>query len=204
MADTTPKKSKKAAQKPEKVASQGVSEPSQTQEAAPPNKKTGRPSKYNPEIAQEICEQLSDGIPLRQICKQEGYPSYRAVYRWMVADEDLSSHIARAREVGYDLMAEECLEIADNLKMGKRTTFSSGAGEDEDSMTVVEEDMLGHRRFQVDTRLKLLAKWNPKKYGDKVQVGGDPENPLAVTADVALFDKILDGLEAKRQMKNAG
>jgi hypothetical protein len=26
------------------------------------------------------------------------------------------------------------------------------------------------RRLQVDTRLKLLAKWNPKKYGDRQQL----------------------------------
>lgn len=203
MADTTPKKSKKAAQKPEKVASQGVSEPSQTQEAAPPKKKTGRPSKYTPEIAKQICEQLSDGIPLREICKQEGFPAWQTVYDWMYRDEGLSRAIAHARDLGYDAIAEDCLMIADNMVMGEEVTESR---DDKGKVTISTKtvDLLGHRRFQVDTRLKLLAKFNPKKYGDKVQVGGDPENPLAVTADVALFDKILDGLEAKRQMKNAG
>ena len=203
MADTTPKKSKKAAQKPEKVASQGVSEPSQTQEAAPPKKKTGRPSKYTPEIAKQICEQLSDGIPLREICKQEGFPAWQTVYDWMYRDEGLSRAIAHARDLGYDAIAEDCLMIADNMLMGEEVTESR---DDKGKVTISTKtvDLLGHRRFQVDTRLKLLAKFNPKKYGDKVQVGGDPENPLAVTADVALFDKILDGLEAKRQMKNAG
>lgn len=203
MADTTPKKSKKTAQKPEKVASQGVSEPSQTQEAAPPKKKTGRPSKYTPEIAKQICEQLSDGIPLREICKQEGFPAWQTVYDWMYRDEGLSRAIAHARDLGYDAIAEDCLMIADNMVMGEEVTESR---DDKGKVTISTKtvDLLGHRRFQVDTRLKLLAKFNPKKYGDKVQVGGDPENPLAVTADVALFDKILDGLEAKRQMKNAG
>ena len=203
MADTTPKKSKKAAQKPEKVASQGISEPSQTQEAAPPKKKTGRPSKYTPEIAKQICEQLSDGIPLREICKQEGFPAWQTVYDWMYRDEGLSRAIAHARDLGYDAIAEDCLMIADNMLMGEEVTESR---DDKGKVTISTKtvDLLGHRRFQVYTRLKLLAKFNPKKYGDKVQVGGDPENPLAVTADVALFDKILDGLEAKRQMKNAG
>ena len=70
-------------------------------------------------------------------------------------------------------------------------------------MTVVEEDMLGHRKLQIETRLKLLAKWNPQKYGDKVQVGGDAENPLTVTADVSLFDALLSNIEAKRQVSNA-
>ena len=197
MADTHPTPRKKAAQKPEKVASQADSGQSPQNEAAPPKKKTGRPSKYDPEIAQSICDQLSEGIPLREICRQEGYPSYRAVYRWMVADEDLASHIARAREIGYDLMAEECLAIADNPKWGQKQVMT-----DEGTSTTVE-DMLGHRKLQIETRLKLLAKWNPKKYGDRVQVAGDAESPLQITADVNLFDAILGNIEAKRQVNNA-
>ena len=60
--------------------------------------------------------------------------------------------------------------------------------------------MLGHRKLQIETRLKLLAKWNPKKYGDRVTMAGDAENPLAVKADVSIFDAMLKNLEAKRQL----
>lgn len=129
-------------------------------------KKTGRPSKYTPEIAIHICRQLSDGIPLREICRQEGMPAWQTIYDWMYRDDDLSRAIARAREIGYDALAEECLEIADNLHIGTKKVYSSGAEDDEDSMTVTEEDMLGHRKLRIETRLKLLAKFNPKKYGE--------------------------------------
>jgi hypothetical protein len=128
--------------------------------------KTGRPSKYTEAIALSICEQLSEGIPLREICRQEGMPAWRTVYDWMWRNEALSTAIARARDIGYDKMAEECLYIADNLHIGKKKVFTSGADDDEDSVTVTEEDMLGHRRLQIETRLKLLAKFNPKRYGD--------------------------------------
>jgi hypothetical protein len=84
----------------------------------------------------------------------------------MWRNEQLSTAIARARDIGYDKMAEECLYIADNLHMGKKKVFTSGADDDEDSVTVTEEDMLGHRKLQIETRLKLLAKFNPKRYGD--------------------------------------
>lgn len=134
----------------------------QTKEIA----KTGRPSKYTEAIALSICEQLSEGIPLREICRQEGMPAWRTVYDWMWRNEALSTAIARARDIGYDKMAEECLYIADNLHMGKKKVFTSGADDDEDSVTVTEEDMLGHRKLQIETRLKLLAKFNPKRYGD--------------------------------------
>jgi hypothetical protein len=102
------------------------------------------------------------------------------MYDWLSQDPDLSLRVARAREAGYDALAEEALEIADTPKLGAKKVFSSGAGEDEDSMTVTEEDMLGHRKLQIETRLKLLACWNPSKYGNKVAVGGDPGNPLKV------------------------
>ena len=134
----------------------------QTKEIA----KTGRPSKYTEAIALSICEQLSEGIPLREICRQEGMPAWRTVYDWMWRNEALSTAIARARDIGYDKMAEECLYIADNIHIGKKKVFTSGADDDEDSVTVTEEDMLGHRKLQIETRLKLLAKFNPKRYGD--------------------------------------
>lgn len=173
-------------------------------------KKTGRPSSYNPETAQTICELLSDGVPLREICRMEGMPAWRTVYDWMYRDDalgeegvGLSAAIARAREIGYDAMAEECLIIADTPKIGIKKVFSSGSDEDEDSMTVTEEDMLGHRKLQIETRLKLLAKFNPKKYGDKVQVGGDPENPLEVKNEAMdILAAAVKNLELKRQTAN--
>jgi hypothetical protein len=148
-------------------------------------KKTGRPSKYTPEIAIHICNQLSEGIPLREICRQEGMPAWQTIYDWMYRDEALSGAIARAREIGYDKMAEECLWIADNLHIGQKKVYSSGAEEGEDSMTVTEEDMLGHRKLQIETRLKLLAKFNPKRYGDYKQ----PEEKIdPAVIDVSVRD----------------
>ena len=50
----------------------------------------------------------------------------------------------------------------------------------EKPIEVKKEDMLGHRKLQIETRLKLLAKWNPKKYGDKVTHSGDASAPIAL------------------------
>ena len=93
-------------------------------------------------------------------------------------------------------MAEECLELADTPKFGVKQV------ESEDGIIVTREDMLGHRKLQIETRLKLLAKWNPKKYGDRLTHAGDAENPVSVQADLAFFDAILKNMEAKRQLGN--
>ena len=168
----------------------------QTKEIA----KTGRPSKYTEAIALSICEQLSEGIPLREICRQEGMPAWRTVYDWMWRNEALSTAIARARDIGYDKMAEECLYIADNLHMGKKKVFTSGADDDEDSVTVTEEDMLGHRKLQIETRLKLLAKFNPKRYGEYRA----PEEKIDVTIiDVEVRHKMDQAIKSLEMLRVA-
>jgi hypothetical protein len=132
----------------------------------------------------------------------EGMPAWRTVYDWVVDRPDFAARLARARDLGYDALAEEALEIANTPHMGQKKVFSSGAGEDEDSMTVTEDDMLGHRKLQIETRLKLLACWNPKKYGNKVAVGGDAENPIKIEAEVQaqeLLAALLKNVELKKQ-----
>ena len=165
--------------------------------------KIGRPSKYNPETARIICEQLSEGIPLRQICRENaGFPAWRTVYDWMARDDalgfagvGLSASIARARDIGYDAIAEECLQIADTIELGQKQVMT-----DEGSATTTE-DMLGHRKLRIETRLKLLAKFHPAKYGDKLALGGDADAPPIKTEETSssrLFD-IIRNLEMTKR-----
>lgn len=132
----------------------------------------GRSSDYTPEVAESIIEWISAGKPLREFCRQDGAPAWRTVYDWLERNQDFSARFARARDMGADAIAEQALEIADTPLEGVRTEIGGKDGPKE-----VREDMLGHRRLQVETRLKLLAKWNPKKYGEKVAVGGDADAP---------------------------
>jgi hypothetical protein len=152
---------------------------------------------YTPEVAKIICNQLSDGIPLKEICRQEGMPAWRTIYDWMRKDAELSTAIARARDIGYDALAEECLYIADNVKLGQKQVMG------DDGTTVTIEDMLGHRRLQIETRLKLLAKFNPKKYGEKLALAGDADNPVKIEAvgeAQGLLEALLLNVELKKQV----
>lgn len=129
----------------------------------PPAKK-GRPSKYTPEIAAEICARLSNGEPMAAICRSDEMPAVQTVFAWKEANEGFSLSIARAREEGFDALAAECLVIANTPVEGvEKTVKADGAVETK------KGDMLGHRKLQIETRLKLLAKWDPKRYGDKIQ-----------------------------------
>jgi hypothetical protein len=122
----------------------------------------GRKTTFTEKTARAICERLADGEPLRQICRDDNMPAWRTVYDWIESVPEFAARIARARAMGFDAIAEEALEIANTPVMGETVETSA------DGKKVKREDMLGHRKLQIETRLKLLAKWDPKRFGDKV------------------------------------
>jgi hypothetical protein len=200
MPETTAKPPKRPA-KAKTPTSQGV-DLSQVKQAPIAVKKTGRPSKYTPEIAAEIAQRISTGETLRKICRDDHMPHWTVVYDWLAQDDSLSLRVARAREAGYEALAEEALEIADerpeiNELIDKKT------GE------VLNIDLssayIAWQRNRVDTRLKLLACWSPAKYGNKMQVGGDPKNPLKIEVKTEAENSLAELLkhaELKRQVAN--
>lgn len=109
----------------------------------------GRPSKFTPQIAAEIVQRLSSGEPMAEICRSHHMPDVSTVWDWTQKDESFSQSIARARISGFDMIAADCLRIADG----------NDGVEGDASM----------RRVRVETRLKLLAKWDPKRYGDRIE-----------------------------------
>ncbi|MGF6738489.1 terminase [Paraburkholderia atlantica] len=130
------------------------------------------PPSYTPELAAEICERISSGETLRAICRDAHMPSWVTVYEWRKLSPEFSARLAAARELGADAIAEQALDIADTTKIGQRTE------ESEDGFKTVREDMLGHRKLQIETRLKLLAVWFPRKYGQRIDMttGGESMN----------------------------
>jgi hypothetical protein len=197
-----PPKRATAAQTP-KAKAKGAATPAKAPEAP---KKMGAPkgsgSKYTEELSDRICNLVSNGVNLRVVCRMEGMPAWRSVYDWVVAHPDFAARLAHARDLGYDALAEEALDISNTPVVGLKKVFMSGADKAKDSLTVTEDDMLGHRKLQIETRLKLLACWNPKKYGNKVAVGGDEGNPIKIEAEVQaqeLLDALLKNIELKQQ-----
>ena len=133
----------------------------------------GRRTKYTAEIARQICERLSEGETLKSICRDKSMPWWTTVYDWMGRHKEFAESIARARELGFDAIAEEALQIANTPEIGEETE------DDGEKIKTKRADMLGHRKLQVWTRLQLLAKWSPGKYGDRRIVDMTVNEPLA-------------------------
>ena len=167
-------------------------------------KKMGRPPgdtlyPNKEKLKEQIVIWLSEGKTLSDFCKQTASPSYPTIFRWLDEDGQFAIDYARARDVGFEILAEEALHIADNMHVGRKVVTHSGGDEDDDAMTVTEEDMLGHRKLQIDTRMRLLKAWHPKKYGDKTILAGDDKAPVVVEVSFDIFGEMLKNMTLKRQ-----
>ena len=58
-----------------------------------------------------------------------------------------------------------------------------------ETYNVEDREVTSRSKLRVETRLKLLAKWNPKKYGEKVAL------------DVAVNDSLANRLNNARKRK---
>lgn len=129
-----------------------------------------RPSDYSPELATLICERIVSGESLRSVCESPDMPDKATVFRWLARHEAFRDQYARIGELRAFIMGEEIIEISDD---GRNDTFK-----DDDGNEHTNHDVIARSRLRVDTRKWLMARMAPKKYGDKVTVAGDSENPV--------------------------
>lgn len=135
--------------------------------------KCGRPSKRSAEVEDRIIAGLTVGTPLTIVCQPDDMPGLSTVYDWMNSDEEFSGRIARAREAGWDQIAIDALNIADEVT--EKDTIETKFGE------IPNKEWLMRSKLRVETRLKLLAKWDPKRYGEMIKHAGADGGPMQIS-----------------------
>lgn len=143
-----------------------------------------------PEIENEIVAGLSDGVPLRQLCRIHGVGK-STVYDRMAEDTEFAGRIARAREEGFDAIAEEALEIADD----GTNDWVTRERQDGSTYEALNGEHVQRSKLRIETRLKLLSKWDPKRYGEKLDLTSGNE-PLRNLDDAALDARIAAKMKA--------
>lgn len=128
-------------------------------------------------IAQEkasLLDWVASGQMIKAYCREEGTPCFRTVYYWLEADAEFADSMRQAKIVGYDALAQEALEIADDCEMDREAVQKA--------------------KLQVHTRLQLLARWDSGRYGDRLTLDGHLtgeglSNEAAMRQIVALLTK---------------
>lgn len=134
----------------------------------------GRPSDYTPELADKICALLAEGLSLRTVCLADDMPDKSTVFRWLRIHSEFRDQYARAKEESADALVDEMLDIADDGTNDWITRTNADGSEYE----VVNSEHIQRSKLRVDTRKWTASKLKPKRYGDKLELGTDPDRPI--------------------------
>lgn len=123
----------------------------------------GRPSDFTAEIADRICDLITEGNSLRAIEDMDGMPSKTTILRWVAKHPEFRDQYARACEARTDAHADEIIAIADD---GHNDWMLKNHGE---NVAWVENgEALRRSQLRIDARKWLMSKMAPKKYGDRI------------------------------------
>lgn len=145
----------------------------------PAAKKVGRPHGYTEEKALEICELVADGESINKISKMPGMPARSTILKWFRDVPEFSDMYIRAKEIGFEVLADEIIDLAD-------------APEN------IEKEELNRHHLMIETRKWLLAKLQPRKYGERVTqeiVGNKEESPVQVEVTKEEIARIVQEVE---------
>jgi hypothetical protein len=130
-------------------------------------KPIGRPPCYTFELSETVLRRVSLGESLRHIGNDPDMPSEPTIRSWCVDDLDgFFQRYARARRLQADAWADRIIEISE------------------------EDTEPNDRRVRIDALKWTVSKMFPDRYGDKLQVGGDPDNPIRVLHQVVKLDTL--------------
>ncbi len=198
MPETTAKPRKKATKAAKPAETGGSISAAQKPAKAPKKNPVGAPTTYNEHIASVICIRIAEGESLREIVKDAGMPDRSTVYDWLLRHPEFADQYARAREEQADTLADEIIAIADEQPEVIAVT-------DKKTGALIEHKLDGAflqwQKNRIDARKWTAMKLKPKKYGDKIALGGDSDAPPIKTEDTGssrLFELIKNMEMAKR------
>jgi len=133
--------------------------------------KRGKPLKVftteEKKIIQEVLDAISMGQSLVKLAEKNGIPEI-TLYDWLNKPEYAEKYAQAKTNRGHKVV-QNIQERYIELREGKIDPITA--------------------RVLIDTDKWLASKFYPKMFGDKVQVGGDSEQPLTIVVDTGIRRK---------------
>lgn len=116
------------------------------------------PVPYAPELVESILDRIGDGESLSHICRDEGMPNKRTFLRWVTDKPEVQKLYTEALKLREEVYFDQIVDIVDTCRDPAKA------------------------RLQADSRKWVLARMNPKKYGDKMtqELTGADGGPMVV------------------------
>lgn len=127
-------------------------------------RKVGRPSKYTPELAQEICDVVAvTSTSVKRMCKAHPHwPGEDTIFAWINKYPEFSKMYARAKQSQVEKFMDDIIEISDEKH---NDSYVNDKGNE-----VCDGEYIARSRLRVDTRKWLASKLVPRIYGDQRRI----------------------------------
>lgn len=120
-----------------------------------------------PEVIAAILTRVAEGESVRSIARDPEMPAMSTIFKYLAQDTAFAEQYARACEMRADAKFEEMFEIADD---GSNDWMEKSYGENSPPGWQLNGEHVQRSRLRVDTLKWALARMNPKKYGDKLDL----------------------------------
>ncbi len=110
--------------------------------------KTGRPTLYTEELAEEICQRVALGETLMQIAQADGMPHRSTVWLWQEENPEFFDMLQRAREWQAISFVDEIIELADDPELEQ------------------SHERIQATKLRIDTRKWIASKYGKAIFGD--------------------------------------
>lgn len=132
------------------------------------------------EIIAKAIELVDEGKSLRQACAEIGFPR-KTVEMWIDADPELSTQYLRARANRAEKLLEEALSIQDERPDSVIQLGPEGEG----GTKRIDPAFVSWQANRVNLRMRMIAKMDPKRYGDRVELEHSGEVKSSAGADLS-------------------
>lgn len=125
------------------------------------NKRVGRPTVYNQEIADLICERIATHeLGLKRLCAMyDDMPAKITINQWRNKYPEFAAQYAQAKISQIEILVEEIIDIADDATQDEIVN--------DEGARVCNGEFIARSRLRIDTRKWLAAKLIPRLYGNK-------------------------------------
>jgi len=138
------------------------------------DRKRGQPTKYNKALGDELCIRLMNAESLNSVCRDDDMPEKATVCLWLndaigpdpsPGMTEFFDQYTRARQIQSEMMSDDVVDIIDNQAADTVMVDGVPVMIDKKLVTAVTSASVGHAKARVETRMKLMEKLWPKRFG---------------------------------------
>jgi hypothetical protein len=148
---------------------------------------------YTEELATEICERISAGELLINICRDEHMPTVRRCNVWLKNNEEFTMLYRDSINDRLSIFEEQVIAIADDAARDFKEIVKNGK-----TIKTIDAEVIARAKLRVDVRFRHLKAGRPQKWGDTSTLITKNEDEAAIDAmTTEEMDKKIAELELK-------